>query len=419
MNLFTVDIQSEGTRHCSVTDVLGAQHVVLDTFRLHPRDERSVRTRDVATGGFVHDVGTPLRVQLRGEEVYAYLFRSDGEFCLVELLDGTIHRVHVTDVRPRMCADDLTVDHVDDLLHDYDYKCIEVFGHIYVVPGDSPEPEVHPPPTSDQRPFDSRKGDREMKRLREHASPEAECSLLGKGVFAHPAHDRRHPLPKKTPDFFRTPHKRKADFTQRPLDSFREVLQKRERALWQRPPELSLTAMCEHSAEEVDALQERSLPWSHETGPSKLYGNPAKNISFALMPKALTSALGPRMADLEKPGETCLGGQPAFKHVSVQSGGTSLEVHPGFQVQLFVHGKLRRIGHVMESRMGGLLASAALLDPRLQSVKSACKWMQWMVFEGEAAAWLWLAQVGRQLNTPLTRGYRGGGGASSSEESGL
>lgn len=127
---------------------------------------------------------------------------------------------------------------------------------------------------------------------------------------------------------------------------------------------------------------------------------PRKMCSIRLeqVPSVLRSALFPHMLRLLKsaPHTMTRNGERLYKYVTAQSGVRGPGGFPlfrGWQVQLSIGGKLRRIAHTQTSDMGALLAAAALLDERLSDIRMTSEWIFCMVYGGAEAVTRWLCEV--------------------------
>lgn len=142
------------------------------------------------------------------------------------------------------------------------------------------------------------------------------------------------------------------------------------------------------------------LPWARSTdAPRKMLDAVVSDV-----PQSLWDALKDHIDALRKDALDAFG-QERFANVHLQSGLGKTGQFRGYQVQLSLGtGKLTRIALVQESLLGALLAAAALLDPRLQTQRSASSWMLWIIEGGDANVFEWLVSIQDRMDVlPSTR----------------
>ena len=156
-------------------------------------------------------------------------------------------------------------------------------------------------------------------------------------------------------------------------------------------------------------VNEDNLPWNDFLPSSRL----AKiAIEFGDIPVKLRDALRPNIEALRKPRDglyptDTTTGQELYRYTYLQGGRQyDSESRSEFAGQLYMDGKLVRICLTNHSVVAALMVAAALVDPRLHSMRSAYAWMSRIVEQGDPAVDEWLASV-TLAPRPPTRG-RGG-----------
>lgn len=132
----------------------------------------------------------------------------------------------------------------------------------------------------------------------------------------------------------------------------------------------------------------------------------ARTLEFRDVPRALWMAMLHDLEVLRDPRRSTdsVSGQLSFTHVKRQ-GGKPTPHFRGFAVQLWDgrEKRLQRIALVADSRVGAVLAIAALADPHLRSQHASHAWMA-SVMEDPQFLLSWLASVKPRLGTLVRHG---------------
>lgn len=115
------------------------------------------------------------------------------------------------------------------------------------------------------------------------------------------------------------------------------------------------------------------------------------------LPVSLLVLLEPKIQELKRDEMfEPLTQEQLYSYVSMQNSLVKgVRAFRGWQVQLSITGpNSHRIGVAWESKMGALMAVAALIDSRLQSTISATSWVMTLVEQGASAVNRWVSEVG-------------------------
>lgn len=142
---------------------------------------------------------------------------------------------------------------------------------------------------------------------------------------------------------------------------------------------------CQQPVDEVVAQSVGDLPWGREAASIAL-------VDVKDLPVMLENSLVKELQSISKGKFYPDSHDRMYSYVYKQSGAKVNGVRPfrGYFVQV---PNAPRIASVKSPRIGGLLATACLLDDRLLLKNSAKMWLNWMINNGETAVKQWLTEV--------------------------
>lgn len=155
---------------------------------------------------------------------------------------------------------------------------------------------------------------------------------------------------------------------------------------------------------EQEQMQYDTLWWKRPGRPHGMLLHPKSTSPTPLLvldlPSSLWTVMEPKVNELKREGIIePLTQEQMYSYVSIQNSLVKgVRAFRGWQVQLSITGpNSHRVGVTWESKMGALMAAAALIDPRLQSTISATSWVMTLVEGGDNAANRWINEVGKNV----------------------